>query len=70
MNTWQLIKNDITRDAKPGTVRYLERVRLGAGVYCALRPNIKDKARADRAFNADGEVTQSFVVGEILADVM
>lgn len=72
MNTWELIKQDITRGTTPGTVRYLERVRLGASVYATIRPKLKTAFRdsADRTFNADNEVTQSFALKGALEGIL
>lgn len=70
MNSWEIIKKEMTRPTtKPGTTGELVDASNASRVYMALREKLRDKEKADAAFNADELVTKALLSRKFLESI-
>jgi hypothetical protein len=61
MNTWEIIKNELTRKSKPGTFGRDIDVNIAADVFFKIKQNLKDEGASMEAFNSDDEVRKAIL---------
>ena len=56
MTSWEIIKNNFTRDAKVGTVGYLFQISNAINMFESIKNNLKDSVISQKQFNNDKDV--------------
>lgn len=69
MTAWEAIKKEATANERPGTTGYqVELIRAGK-IFIAILPYLKDRKRAEAAYNDDVEVTAALMAYGILKEI-
>lgn len=61
MNTWQIIKTELTRDSRAGTLGRSVDINLASDLFLKLLPHIKDEDEAKASFNLGEEVREALL---------
>lgn len=61
MNSWEIIKEALTKESRPGSVGWEIQAIKAAELFLKLQPQLRDWYEAASDFNADERVRQALI---------
>ena len=69
MNSWEIIKQEVTKGREPDTLYYSVAINLGGQIFIGLQHHLKDWKKAAAAFNTDAEVAKALTALPLIREL-